>query len=103
MFDRELIPKDIKETKSTDFDFNAPHRRIGERRDGCYDHCFILECLRCRFRRHDGCYDHCFILDNPKSKKIIVTNGELTLSVKTDLPAVQLYTSRSLNLGFKGK
>lgn len=83
MFDRELIPKDIKETKSTDFDFNAPHRRIGERRDGCYDHCFIL--------------------DNPKSKKIIVTNGELTLSVKTDLPAVQLYTSRSLNLGFKGK
>lgn len=73
---------EIKETKSTDFDFNVL-RRIGERRDGCYDHCFIF--------------------DNPKSKEMIVTNGELTLPVKTDLPSAQLSTPGSLNLGFKGK
>lgn len=34
---------------------------------------------------------------------MIVTNGELTLPVKTDLPSAQLSTPGSLNLGFKGK
>lgn len=78
--DSELIPTTIKETKGTDFDFTTVHA-IGERRGGSYDHCFIL----------DGEGD------------IKVTNGKLTLSVKTDLPAVQLYTSGSLNEGFVGK
>lgn len=78
--DSELIPTSIKETKGTDFDFTTPHA-IGERRDGSYDHCFILD--------GDG--------------KIKVTNGKYSLEVTTDLPAVQLYTSGTLNQGMKGK
>ncbi len=78
--DSELIPTEIRSTAGTDFDFTTPHR-IGERRDGTYDHCFILD--------GDGC--------------VSVTNGSLTLTMKTDLPAVQLYTSGTLNQGMVGK
>lgn len=80
--DEELIPTEIKETKGTDFDFTAP-RKIGEKMGGSYDHCFIL--------------------DDPNNKTITVTNGKLTLTTKTDLPSVQLYTSGTLDRGFIGK
>ena len=78
--DSELIPTEIKSTLGTDFDFTSPHK-IGERRNGTYDHCFILD--------GDG--------------ELSVTNGILTLTMKTDLPAVQLYTSGTLDQGFVGK
>lgn len=78
--DSELIPTEIRKTSGTDFDFTSPHK-IGERRDGTYDHCFILD--------GDG--------------EVSITNGKLTLTMKTDLPAVQLYTSGNLDQGMVGK
>lgn len=78
--DSELIPREIMDTKGNDFDFTTPHR-IGERRNGDYDHCFILD----------------------REGNISVSNGDLTLTVETDLPAVQLYTAANLEEKAKGK
>ena len=78
--DDTLIPTSIEPVRGTDFDFNSM-RAIGERRNGEYDHCFILR----------------------KGERTVVENDDLRLEMETDLPGVQFYTSGHLDRGFRGK
>ncbi|MEO3872336.1 aldose epimerase family protein [Nonomuraea sp. B12E4] len=63
----ELAP-----VKGTPFDFTEPHA-VGE--------------------RYDGAYDHCFVLDGPAR----VTAGDLTMEVTTTEPGVQFYAGGMLD------
>ncbi|TYB50177.1 galactose mutarotase [Nonomuraea sp. PA05] len=58
--------------KGTPFDFTEPHA-VGERYDGAYDHCFVL----------DGA--------------VKVTAGDLTMEVTTTEPGVQFYAGGMLD------
>ena len=78
--DSQLIPTKIMPSEKTDFDFTSPVE-IGKRRDGKYDHCFILD----------------------KPGDIVLEGNELKLRFKTDLPSVQLYTGSALKSNQKGK
>lgn len=71
--DQELIPVAVSSVAGTDFDFTSYHR-IGERRGGAYDHCFIFS-------------------GTPMCK---VKADGFMLSVKTDRPAMQMYTGKGL-------
>ncbi|TDD40660.1 galactose mutarotase [Nonomuraea terrae] len=71
--DDDKIPTgELAPVKGTPFDFTAPHA-VGERNDGAYDHCFVL----------DG--------------GITVTGGGLTMEVTTTEPGVQFYTGAMLD------
>ncbi|MGN1164431.1 MAG: aldose epimerase family protein [Candidatus Ornithospirochaeta sp.] len=78
--DEGLIPTSVIETEGTDYDFRTPHR-MGERRDGAYDNCFILD----------------------EGGVVRVENEEYALEMTTSLPAVQFYTSGHLNRTERGK
>ncbi|PZG10286.1 aldose epimerase family protein [Nonomuraea aridisoli] len=71
--DDDKIPTgELAPVKGTPFDFTEPHA-VGERNDGAYDHCFVL----------DG--------------GITVTGGGLTMEVTTTEPGVQFYTGAMLD------
>ncbi|MGN9838084.1 aldose epimerase family protein [Nonomuraea sp. H19] len=71
--DADKIPTgESASVKSTPFDFTEPHA-VGERYDGAYDHCFVL----------DG--------------GIEVTAGGLTMKVTTTEPGVQFYSGSMLD------
>ncbi|MEU6712601.1 aldose epimerase family protein [Nonomuraea sp. NPDC046802] len=71
--DEHKIPTgELAPVKGTPFDFTAPHT-VGERYDGGYDHCFVL----------DG--------------GIQVTGGGLTMEVTTTEPGVQFYAGGMLD------
>ena len=78
--DEGLIPTVVTETEGTDFDFRTPHR-MGERRNGAYDNCFVLD----------------------KDAVVRVENDEYALEMRTSLPSVQFYTSGCLSRKEKGK
>ncbi|MGW0806878.1 aldose epimerase family protein [Nonomuraea sp. NPDC002799] len=72
--DDDKIPTgELAPVKGTPFDFTAPHA-VGE--------------------RHDGAYDHCFVLDGGG---IQVTGGGLTMEVTTTEPGVQFYAGGMLD------
>ncbi len=73
--DKELIPTAVLPVMDTDFDFTTPHK-IGERRDGKYDNCFLFG----------------------DKKRGYLTNGKLKLFFETDLPCVQIYTGEFLSI-----
>ena len=73
----DLIPTDVKESKGSDFDFTS-FKEIGERRNGAYDHCFILN--------DEG--------------KVVVESGDRRLTMRTTMPSVQLYTGEFLSSDF---
>ncbi|NUO98897.1 MAG: galactose mutarotase [Nonomuraea sp.] len=71
--DEAKIPTgELAPVKGTPFDFTEPHA-VGERADGAYDHCFVL----------DG--------------GIQVTAGGLTMEVTTTEPGVQFYAGGMLD------
>ncbi|TDD05671.1 galactose mutarotase [Nonomuraea deserti] len=71
--DEGKIPTgELAPVKGTPFDFTEPHA-VGERYDGAYDHCFVL----------DG--------------DIRVTAGGLTMEVTTTEPGVQFYSGSMLD------
>ncbi|MBF8188930.1 galactose mutarotase [Nonomuraea sp. K274] len=71
--DEDKIPTgEAAPVKGTPFDFTEPHA-VGE--------------------RYEGAYDHCFILDGDMS----VTAGGLTMEVTTTEPGVQFYTGSMLD------
>ncbi|MCK2219798.1 galactose mutarotase [Actinomadura sp. ATCC 31491] len=71
--DDDKIPTgELAPVKGTPFDFTEPHA-LGE--------------------RIDGAYDHCFVLDGPMS----VTAGGLTMEVTTTEPGVQFYSGSMLD------
>ena len=72
--DDELIPVSVGSVEGTDFDFRSG-ALIGERRNGAYDHCFILD--------DDGV--------------LSVECGGLRLEMRTTCPGVQLYTGEFLS------
>ena len=76
--DDELIPRSKDKVEGTDFDFRVAHS-IGERRNGAYDHCF------------------CLSLDGGVS----VEAGDRRLTMKTTMPAVQLYTGEFLSSDYE--
>ena len=76
--DDTLIPVSIDKVEGTDFDFRTPHR-IGERRNGVYDHCF------------------CLSLEGG----VVVEAGDRRLTMKTTMPGVQLYTGEFLSSDYK--
>lgn len=78
--DDELIPTQVTASEGTPFDFTT-RRPIGLRRNGAYDHCFVLD----------------------KVGITSVENDKLRLSMKTDLPAVQLYTGQFIKSCVSGK
>ena len=78
--DDTLIPIDARKTEGTDFDFLSPHR-IGERREGMYDHCFIF--------------------GDDRSAELV--GDDYRMLMTTDLPAVQLYTASTLSSLVPGK
>lgn len=78
--DDGLIPTAVTDVEGTDFDFRTPVR-MGARRNGAYDNCFVLE---------DGGVTR-------------VENDEYALEMRTSLPSVQFYTSGHLNRKEKGK
>ena len=78
--DNELIPTKIKSVEGTDFDYRKP-MKMGSRRNGAYDHCFILQ----------------------EGGKVRVENQEYALEMRTSLPSVQFYTSGMLKRKEKGK
>lgn len=78
--DETLIPTIIKGVDGTDFDFRTPIA-LGERRNGAYDHCFII--------RENG--------------KVRAENDKYALEMTTSLPAMQFYTGERLNRKEKGK
>lgn len=71
--DEYLIPTEIRKSEGTDFDFNKS-TVIGERRDGKYDHAFILR----------------------EGEQVIAKGEKYQLRMLTDLPAVQFYTGAYL-------
>lgn len=77
--DSESIPTELTNTEGSDFDFNTFHK-IGERREGFYDHCYVLK----------------------PNAVIKLQNEDLLLETTTDLPGVQLYTGKYMkNLSTK--
>ncbi|MFB4282125.1 aldose epimerase family protein [Nonomuraea sp. MTCD27] len=71
--DEDKIPMgELAPVKGTPFDFTEPHA-VGERYDGGYDHCFVL----------DGA--------------VRVTAGGLTMEVTTTEPGVQFYAGSMLD------
>ncbi len=72
--DDQLIPLSVEKTEGTDFDFRTP-RKIGERRNGEYDHCFSLA--------PDG--------------TAVLEAGERRLTMRTTMPGLQLYTGKFLS------
>lgn len=78
--DGELIPTGLCGTAGTDFDFSSPHR-IGERRNGAYDTCFVLD----------------------EDSVLTAEKDGLVLSMRTTLPAFQLYTGEFLSSDLAGK
>ncbi|SEF64137.1 aldose 1-epimerase [Nonomuraea solani] len=71
--DEDKIPTgELAKVKDTPFDFREPHA-LGE--------------------RYDGAYDHCFVLDGP----VQVTAGDLTMEVTTTEPGVQFYSGSMLD------
>ncbi|MGP4094755.1 aldose epimerase family protein [Nonomuraea sp. KM90] len=71
--DEDKIPTgELAPVKGTPFDFTEPHA-VGERYDGGYDHCFVL----------DGA--------------VRVTAGGLTMEVTTTEPGVQFYAGSMLD------
>ncbi|MEV4175329.1 aldose epimerase family protein [Nonomuraea sp. NPDC049709] len=71
--DEDKIPTgEVAPVKGTPFDFTEPHA-VGERYDGGYDHCFVL----------DGA--------------VRVTAGGLTMEVTTTEPGVQFYAGSMLD------
>ncbi|MEV0386966.1 aldose epimerase family protein [Nonomuraea sp. NPDC050643] len=71
--DEDKIPTgEPAKVKGTPFDFLEPHT-VGERYDGAYDHCFVL----------DG--------------EVTVTAGDLTMKVTTTEPGVQFYAGGMLD------
>lgn len=76
--DSDLIAQRECDSIGTDYDFNAPHA-IGERKDGKYDTCFSL----------DGV--------------LVAEKNGLRLSMRTTMPAFQLYTAEFLSSGLDGK
>ena len=78
--DDGLIPTSVTKVEGTEFDFRKP-TVLGSRRNGDYDHCFVLD---------DGA-------------TIRVENSGYALEMKTSLPGVQFYTSGHLNRKEKGK
>lgn len=74
--DPALIPTGIRSVDGTAFDFRS-ETRIRDRRDGEYDHCFLFADKKCGY----------------------LTNGKLKLLFETDLPGIQVYTGKFLNIG----
>lgn len=73
--DGDKIPTgEAAPVKGTPFDFTEPHP-VGE--------------------RYDGAYDHCFVLDGDGGVK--VTAGDLTMEVTTTEPGVQFYAGGMLD------
>ena len=71
--DADKIPTgELASVKGTPFDFTEPHA-VGERYDGAYDHCFVL------------------------NGGITVTAGGLTMEVTTTEPGVQFYSGSMLD------
>lgn len=71
--DADKIPTgELAPVKGTPFDFTEPHT-VGERYDGAYDHCFVL------------------------NGGITVTAGGLTMEVTTTEPGVQFYSGSMLD------
>ncbi|MEW9547883.1 aldose epimerase family protein [Nonomuraea sp. NPDC050783] len=70
--DGKIPTGELAPVKGTPFDFTEPHA-LGE--------------------RIDGAYDHCFVLDGPMS----VTAGGLTMEVTTTEPGVQFYSGSMLD------
>lgn len=74
--DSALIPTGIRRVDGSAFDFRS-ETRIRDRRDGEYDHCFLFA----------------------DKKSGYLTNGKLKLLFETDLPGIQVYTGKFLNIG----
>ncbi len=72
--DSESLPQKIVSVNGSDFDFTSFHS-IGERRNGIYDNCFIFG----------------------KSHECRLKVADLMLIARTDRPAIQLYTGKSLS------
>ncbi len=69
--DENLIPIAVKAVSGSDYDFTTPHA-LAERREGKYDTCFAFK---------EG--------EKPFSS---ISADNLTLTVETDRPAMQIYT-----------
>lgn len=72
--DSEGIPKGIVSVDGTDFDLRKPIR-TGDKRDGYFDHCFMLN----------------------ENSTIVAESPSMTLTCTTDLPGVQFYTASSMH------
>lgn len=89
--DNQNLPTgNIIEVVGTDFNFTEP-ACIGKRQRNSQDESLLS--------KHG--YDHCFVLDNAsfKTPKAVLTslNNQISLSVYTDQPTIQLYTGFHLS------
>jgi len=84
----------VLSVEGNDYDFNEP-TNVGRRQSTTLDHSLL--------EKHG--YDHCFILDDSpiEQSKAVLTSlqNQVSLSVYTDQPAIQLYTGFYLNGPFK--
>ena len=79
-----LVTGEIASVDGTPFDFRTAHT-IGSRiNDPCEQLSYGLG------------YDHCYLLDGEQDIRLTGDITGITLSVKTDMPAVQLYTANQL-------
>ena len=72
--DSEGIPKGIVSVYGNDFDLRKPIR-TGDKRDGYFDHCFMLN----------------------ENSTIVAESPSMILTCTTDLPGVQFYTASSMH------